>query len=132
MDPMTNSPKIVATERASAFTVHLEPKYPAAIIPHDKCDHPGPLALILNTRTVRGKGGNHLECDARICMGCGAAHDNIDECADWFSTAAKFWKEFGWNRQIGTRLKQFADAATDTPAESFYALQYGMAPSVSA
>lgn len=127
---MPNSPNIAATEQASAVTVHLQPKYPSAIIPHDRCAHSGELALVLNTQIVRAKRGSQIDLEARICMGCGTAHDHTG--ADWFGAVAKFWKEFGWNRQIGSRLKQFADAATNTPAESFYALQYGMAPQVSA
>jgi hypothetical protein len=108
-------------------TIHYQPKYPP-IRAKAECKCAGPDALVIGNRIVSEGRKNSITCDAILCMACGTIKPMEAEFDHYHHALAHFWAEWGWNRAIGIRLKEFADLSTSNDFESFCALRSGMSP----
>ncbi|MBS0219167.1 MAG: hypothetical protein JSR91_00345 [Proteobacteria bacterium] len=111
-------------------TIHYQPKIPALRLKAE-CKCGGDVALVCNQRIERKGRRNEIVADARLCMACGTIAPYA-EYRHYHDALADFWKEYGWQRDIGLRLTELADLSTETRFESYMALQAGMSPAETA
>lgn len=77
-----------------------------AILPIGECRHEGPDALTLNQCIENGK----IALDGVVCMCCGQTAQGRLTLKEGLAACMK---EHGWNRQVGLRLYDLAEAHQD-------------------
>lgn len=105
------------------WQISLNPVIPQELASGDDCEH-GPLqVVVIGGRVEDGQ----PTWDARICLACGSVIDNR-HFDDWFEALGAAWGQFSWHRAIGDRLSFFADLATRSRREAYWALVEGRKP----
>jgi hypothetical protein len=111
----------------TTIAVHYMKKAPA-LRPAKGCQHGGSDALVIGSRIEKVGRRNRITCDAMLCMSCGTIRPIAGTYRHYHDALSDFWREFGWNRELGMRIAELADLSTGTRFESYMALATGMSP----